>query len=347
MRRTGVGILCVVVACSVVGCGYKTSPRPATETVPAEIGLVAARAYPGRIVLTWDVPRTNTDGSELKDISGFRVYRNEEMIGDECVDCEHEKGTPTNIDFQHPVNAVIDEGVVTYTDESVTMGNVYSYSVTVYNLRGVESRPSEHVAVVFDEPPPPPDGLQAEPETDGVSLKWTTPRRLAGIRSYHVYRGDTGDVDAMKSIGRTKWAENYFLDKDVTQGKVYYYTVRSVKMNRGIPLESEPSEVIEGSLAPDRARPPENVSARSVRNGIRVEWDPVQIDSEEANYNLYRSKSRRMPSKLNAVPLTKPWYIDRDVTREETYRYAVTAFPKDKPDEESNRSASNAVKYGH
>ena len=76
MRLTGVGILVALVACLVVGCGYKTSPRPATEAIPSEVGLVTARVYPGRIVLSWDVPKTNTDGSDLKDISGFHVYRN-------------------------------------------------------------------------------------------------------------------------------------------------------------------------------------------------------------------------------------------------------------------------------
>ncbi len=346
MRHTGVGILLVLVACSFVGCGYKTSPRPSTEAVPSEVGLVTARAYPGRIVLTWDVPKFNTDGSDLKDISGFHVYRNEEIIGEECADCEHEKGVPINIDFQHPVNAVIDKGVTVFTDREVKVGNVYSYSVAVYSLKGIESRPSDEVTVVFDDPPPAPQDLRAETESGGMRLRWSSPARLAGIRSYHVYRGDTNDVNTMKSIGRTKWAENYFLDHDVKQGKSYYYGVRSVKMNRGIPLESELSSVVEASLGPDRADSPENVVARSVRNGIRIEWDPVDVDSGEAAYNVYRSRSRGVFLKLNVVPLTQPLYIDRQVRRDETYRYAVTAMPQDKPDRESNRSASNAVKYG-
>ncbi len=345
MRLTGVGILLVLVAFSVVGCGYKTNPRPSTEAVPSEVGLVHARAYPGRIVLTWDVPKTNTDGSALKDISGFRVYRHQEKIGEECADCKHEKGVPSNIDFQHPVDAEIDGGVVIYTDNSVTIGNVYSYSVTVYSLKGIESRPSEDVAVVFDESPPAPEGLQVEPESAGLRLKWTPPGRLSGIRSYHVYRGETDDVNTMKSIGRTKWAENYFLDEDVTHGKVYYYTIRSVKMNRGIPVESEPSTVVEASLAPDRVKSPEDVVATSTRNGIRVKWKPVRVDSGEVAYNVYRSKSRRMFLKVNSVPLTIPSYIDRQVNRGQTYRYAITAYPIDKPNQESNQSASYAVKY--
>ncbi|MFH1117041.1 MAG: hypothetical protein V1792_24250 [Pseudomonadota bacterium] len=313
--------------------------------MPAEVGLVTARAYPGRIVLTWEVPKFNTDGSDLTDISGFHVYRNEEKIGEECADCDREKGAPINVDFQHPVNAVIDKGVATFTDESVKIGNVYSYSVAVYSLKGMESRQSDEVAVVFDEPPPAPEDLRAEHESGGILLRWTSPGRLSGIRSYHVYRAETNDMNTMKSIGRTKWAENYFLDEDVTQGKTYYYCIRSVKMNRGIPLESEFSSVLEASLGPDRAGSPENVTAKSVRDGIRVEWKPVDVDSAEAVYNVYRSRSRGMFLKLNADPLTKPWYIDRQVTRDEGYRYAVTALPVDKPDRESNRSASNAVKY--
>lgn len=345
MRRPGVAITLIVVAGLAVGCGYKTSPRPATAAIPSEVGLVNAHAYPDRIVLSWSVPPSNTDGSPLKDISGFRVYRNEEKIGEECEDCEKETGVPTNIDFQNPSNASIEAGEVVYTDKAVHAGTTYSYSVGVYNLKGREGPLSEEVTVVFDDPPPPPDGLQAVANADGARLDWQSPGRLAGLRSYNVYRGTNADTHQMKSIGRTKWAETYFVDSDVKPDNVYYYAVRSVKMNRGIPLESGPSTVAEASMEPSRVQPPENVSAHSTESGIRVDWDPVTIDSEEVEYNVYRSKSRRMFMKLNNQPLDKPFYTDEDVRRGQTYRYAVTAFPKGKSNQESNRSASGAVRF--
>jgi fibronectin type 3 domain-containing protein len=316
LRRTGVAVSLIVLACWIAGCGHKTTPRPATEAIPSEVGLVNAHAYPDRIVLSWSVPTSNTDGSELKDISSFQVYRTKERIGEECEDCDHEKGDTVNIDFQKPVNAEIADGEVVYTDKMVTQGNIYSYSVQIVNLRGRESPRSQDVSVVFDVPPSPPDDLTAQFKAKAVHLEWIPPGRLGGLGSYNVYRSTTSGLDTMKSIGRTRHAENYFLDEDVIPGTTYYYAVRSVRMIRGVPLESGPSQVVSALVEPLHARPPENVYVSSTRDGIRVRWDAVEVDSGDAQYNIYRSKSRRMFLKLNSRPLERPEFIDRVVDRE-------------------------------
>ena len=120
----------------VTGCGYKTSPRPATATVPGEVGLVEAQGYPDKVTLKWHVPLSNADGSLLTDTSGFKVYRTAQKVGEECENCDEKKSIYANVDFQNPINAVIDKGEVLYTDKAVTPGNVYSYSVSTYNLKG-------------------------------------------------------------------------------------------------------------------------------------------------------------------------------------------------------------------
>lgn len=345
MRITRASIWVLFFSALVVGCGYKTNPRPSTATVPAEVGLVHAHAYPNRIVLKWDVPKTNVDGSALKDISGFKVYKTSEKVGEECEDCPEQKPVPINVDFQNPVNAVIAEGEVVFTDADVKLGNVYTYSVTVYNLKGREGRPSEDVAVVLDEPPPSPEELQGRVEKQGVRLDWKAPARPAGLRSYSIYRGAEPQVDKMKSVGRTKWAETYFVDETVEPQRTYYYDVRSLKMNRGVPFESEPSQIAKVVVPSLRVKSPENVAVTSTRTGIRVHWDPVSIEGSEARYNVYRSESTGVFIKLNPQPIANPGFEDRTVRRGYEYRYAVTAFPKETPEEESSRSASEAVKY--
>ena len=345
MRIARASIWILVIPALVVACGYKTNPRPSTATVPAEVGLVHAHAYPAKIVLRWDVPKTNVDGSPLKDISGFKVYKTTEKIGEECENCPEQKAVPINVDFQHPVNAVIAEGEVVFTDPDVKLGDVYTYSVTVYNLKGREGHPSEDVTVVFDEPPPEPKEPQATVEKRGIRLEWTAPVRPAGLRSYSIFRGTEPQVEKMKSVGRTKWAETYFVDETVEPHTTYYYVVRSLKMNRGVPFDSEPSPVVKVVVPSLRVKSPENVTVASTRGGIRVYWDRVNIEGSETLYNVYRSESRGVFIKLNSEPIVSPGYVDKTVRRGYTYRYAVTAFPKETPEEESSRSASEAVRY--
>jgi len=334
-----------MVFCLLFGCGYKTRPRPITATIPGEIGLPDAHAYPDKIVLRWNVPATNADGSPSTDISGFKVWRLTQKIGEQCENCEDKKTLHANVDFQNPSNAIIEKGEVIYTDPAVTPGNIYSYSVSEYNLKGREGQRSEDVTVAMEEPPPLPDSLTADFNSLGVLLKWESPPRLSGIRNYRIYRSDTDSDKDMKPIGSTRWAEREFLDKDVGKEKTYYYQVRSLKMARGIPIESAPSETVSIKIPTVRWQSPEDVDAKVTRNGIRVDWRIVKMEGHEARYNVYRSEAGKAITKMNAEPLRNPWFLDSKVTEGRTYRYAVTAFPQDKPEEESSKSASRACTF--
>jgi fibronectin type 3 domain-containing protein len=329
-----------------IGCGYKTSPRPATATIPGEVGLVEAQGYPDKVTLKWHVPASNADGSLLTDTSGFKVYRTAQKVGEECENCDEKKSIYANVDFQNPINAVIDKGEVLYTDKAVTPGNVYSYSVSTYNLKGREGRPSQDLTVVFDEAPGAPQGLRADVDVGGITLEWTTPARAAGVGGYRVYRGSTEKADEMKLISGTKRDETSFVDKDVEKEKAYYYIVRSLKMNRGVSLESEPSPLVKVFVPSVQWKPPENVTTGPpTPDGITIVWDRVIIPGEEVRYNIYRSEAGKMFEKINPEPLRNSKFDDRNVRKGVTYRYAVTSFPEGKPADESRRAASEAVKF--
>lgn len=345
MRTEGAFTLVVIATAVAVGCGFKTNPRPASATIPGEVGVVSAQAYPQRIVLTWDVPTTNIDGSLLKDLSGFKVYRSVQQIGEECDNCEHTENVYANVDIQNPPNAVINQNEVVYTDKGVKQGTIYHYIVTSYNLRGRESLRSQVVTVVFDEPPPPPTEVQASADARGIVLRWEQPARLSGIRSYRIYRGTTSDVAEMKSVGHTRWAETYFVDRDVEEGKTYFYTVRSIKINRGIFFESSPSAVVTETRSKVDLEPPEQVNTASTKEGIRVYWNPAGSRDAETRYNVYRSDSGRIFNRINEEPLRNAWFMDKGVVRGKKYTYGVTAFAEGKPGNESRRTVSDTVEY--
>lgn len=336
----------MVVICVLVGCGYKTRPRPATQTVPGEIGLLDGRAYPDRVVLRWDVPSSNTDGSALGDISGFKVYRLTQEAGEECVNCEDKKALYANVDFAKPSNAVIEKGEVIYTDNKVSPGHTYTYSVSCYNLQGKEGPPSQDISVVFEEPLPAPENVRVEYDSRGVVLRWDPPSRPAGIRAYRIYRGESDRLDELKPIGGTKWAETSYVDNTVEKGKTYYYQVRSIRMSREIPMESLQSPMVSANLSAARWPPPEEVKATPAGpRAISVIWEPVKLEGYETRYNVYRSESGQPFEKINTEPIRGSRMLDRKITKGKSYRYAVTAFPSTKPDEESSRSASESVTF--
>lgn len=345
MRKARAGLCILIVSCFIAGCGYKTTPRPATATVPGEVGLIDVRAYADRVVLKWSVPPSNADGSALQDLSGFKVYRFTQAVGEECDNCEERKTLHANVDFQNPSSAVISKGEVAYTDKDVSPGQVYSYWVSAYNLRGREGRLSQVVQVGFGEPPAPPEHLRARVEANGIVVDWDVPAQEEGISGYRIYRGTTDNIDEMKLKGGARAGETSFLDKDVEKDKPYFYQVRSFKMQRGISQESRPSSTVKAVLPAVQLQPPENVRAVAARGGIRIGWEPVKIEKEETRYNIYRSEGQKVSEKINEQPLVNPSYFDSTVRKGRKYRYAVTVFPNGKPEYESRRSASEDITY--
>jgi fibronectin type 3 domain-containing protein len=297
------------------------------------------------VVLKWQIPQTNVDGSPLTDISGFKVYRTGQKAGEECENCEEKKTMHANVDYQNPTNAVIANGEATYTDMDVAPGNTYFYSVSTYNLKGREGRFSDNKTVPMDEPPPAPDGLRATAEAGAVKLEWTSPPQGAGIKGYRIYRGTSTNIAEMKPVGDTKAADTKFVDNDVEKEKNYYYVVRSFKMNQLVPFESGPSPIARVSVSLTAQHPPENVRADVKRDGIRIYWDEVKSPNQEIRYNVYRQESGRAYKKINPDPIRTPWFIDRQVLKGKTYRYTVASFLEGKPGEESSRTASTAVEY--
>lgn len=345
MNRRHGGLLIAMLACCLAGCGYKTSPHPAAASVPGECSLIDVYAYPGRIVLRWAVPSSNVDGSALKDVSGFKVFRLVQKEGEGCENCEEKKTLYANVDYQNPVNAQISGGEVVYTDTGVSTGNVYTYWIEAYNLRGRDGRLSDEIPVTLDEFPDPPTDLRARPDAKGIVLEWEPPGRSENVRTYRVFRGTTDKAADMKAVGGTSSGSTTFMDREAEAEKPYYYTVRSLRVTRGVSLASLPATPVRAILPAVLWQPPEKVDVAWTRQGIRICWDKVKIENQETRYNIYRSEGSKMFEKLNQDGLSNLCHLDSRVIKGRSYRYAVTAFPKGKPEDESARSASEEIKF--
>lgn len=334
----GLALCHCVIACLLTACGHRTSPRPVSISVPAPIELVGAYAFPKRIVLRWGVPRLNADGSPLKNLSGFKVYRISAPLDEDCEDCA-KRILHSYVDFQNPASAKIVNGVVVYKDNRVETGHIYIYEIAAQNIAGRESELSQPVEVVFKEPPPAPVGVIAIGGESEVRLEWDSPERPSGIRGYRIYRGKADDPWEMELTGQTRWAENLYTDTDVRQGATYYYSVRSYKMVKGIPLQSAASDAVFARVSGRAVSAPPQPHAVNHEQGITVFWRPVKEPGHEIRYNIYRAEAGQGFERINSTPVDKPNFEDSNLKKGVRYRYRVTAFPKGEPGSESRYSA--------
>ncbi|MFQ5928190.1 MAG: fibronectin type III domain-containing protein [Acidobacteriota bacterium] len=172
-----------------------------------------------RIIVRWDPPTENIDGSRPVHLVGY------------LVNSKHFVSNPE------------------YTDLEFQFGEVQSYQVQSVTHRAdplIFSEFSDTLKVVpRDEfPPSVPQNITALDLEGKVRILWDT-NKEADLRGYFVYRGtDPNQLEKSSQLVRI----NIYQDESVTSGKTYYYQVSAVDKagNESPKSETVSISIIEG-----------------------------------------------------------------------------------------------------
>jgi hypothetical protein len=160
-------------------------------------------------------------------------------------------------------------------------------------------------------------------------IYWENPDENNSIRIYRSeVQDDLGDVLANKIVGETNYQ-----DANLTDGNIYYYTVRAVGQNDN---ESENTTQISG--IPTDIFPPESPTGVAIKDlltgdEVEISWT-IPTDSDFDYVRIYRSDEE---GELGALILDKEVseskYVDDSLEAGITYYYTLTAV-----DETGNES---------
>jgi hypothetical protein len=103
----------LISATALFGCGGGVSTTGQQENSTPGTGTVT-----GAATLTWAAPTTNTDGSPLTDLAGYKVHY----------------GTTLGV-----YTAIVVGDIQTYRIDGLTKGQTYYFTVTAYDTKGIES----------------------------------------------------------------------------------------------------------------------------------------------------------------------------------------------------------------
>lgn len=184
------------------------------------------------IIIRWDPPKTNIDGSTPVNLLGYNVYRTTASQPETSQSPLNPKPITTN----------------EYQDRSFRFGEKYSYVVRSVSLgtlgKPVESLNSNSVdaAPVDIYPPSPPDKVSVGAAPGRLSVFWPA-NPEPDIAGYLVYRSTDPDLpkDRWTLLTRELSTRTTFTDENVDPGKTYFYYVLAVD-NAG--NKSQPSEVV-------------------------------------------------------------------------------------------------------
>jgi hypothetical protein len=342
-------ILCIA---GFLGCGKKGDPSAPISITPEKIKDLTANPKGRAITLSWGIPQKNTDGSQLLDLKGFKIYRSKTDFEDECLECPKRFSLLYDIDYKTYMMNKPQVTKIEYSDRDLRFKNIYSYRVVSYNSANQLSPRSNAQEVFWDLPSLPPRRLQAELREKSVILSWEEPTALEdgssleGLVGYNLYRrvpDETYPIDPLNSkLINTLTCR----DKGIEMDKDYFYTVRAVRKIREIFLESEGCEEVTINTT-DRTSPvaPTGVIAIPTKMGIILKWSENK-ESDLRGYNLYRKAEGEANFKrLNTTFLTRSGYLDRLVIIKKSYTYTVTAIDDATLANESEPSEGVTILY--
>ncbi|MFA5423387.1 MAG: carbohydrate binding domain-containing protein [Phycisphaerae bacterium] len=174
----------------------------------------------------------------------------------------------------------------------------------------------------YYEPPQPPTGLTATPQSERVLLDWND-NIEEDFAGYNLYRSITSGSGYVKLNDQLITDSNY-IDDNVVPGVTYYYVVTALDI-----ISNESDFSVEAPAdAFDTTAPsaPAGLVASPATATVLLDWDD---NSEEdlAGYNVYRSTTSGSGyEKINPSLLTDSTYTDNSVINETIYYYVVTAL---------------------
>ena len=142
MKHAWLLVLMLVVSGS--ACGKKGDPRAPELVTPKLITNLAARPAADSVALTWNRPTEYVDGSELKDLASFVIFRKE--ISQSCLDCPvpYRQLTTVNVEDREKFVRLKQ---YRFDDREVRANTIYRYRVSSQLFDGSLSGPSNEVEI--------------------------------------------------------------------------------------------------------------------------------------------------------------------------------------------------------
>ena len=219
---------------------------------------------------------------------------------------EHEKVTEENAVYYASLTGfsidcfiicVVNENTKIYAPKN-SVGHNYC------KMFGVDYRSSQAIT---------PKLLSAKQTETGVEINWSFSSDADG---YYIYRKNkSGDYEKIATIKDKD--TTIYTDKSAYSSYKNTYTVKAYNAN-GV------SRYFTKGISTYYIATPKLSSAGNHYSGVKVSWKKV---STATNYNVYRKEEGATSwEHIGVVNKSKLYYIDKDVTNLENYKYTVRAY---------------------
>ncbi len=221
----------------------------------------------------------------------------------------------------------VDGETNSYTDrENLKDGKTYYYKIASKSRHGSIGEQSTAVMAKTKERPLPPGKINAvSGMTRMVKVQWD--RHIdPDVTGYIVYRSEK-ESGPFTKIGKTEKTE--FLDKELSDGKTYYYTVSSYYYVRDMEVLGSTSKPVYAETKP-RPETPSGVSAESgLARKVNLKWNKNE-EKDIVEYWVYKGLEGRLDnSPLIKIKANLNTFTDTGLKDNTKYSYAIKAVDAD------------------
>lgn len=238
-------ILAILFLAPLAGCGVKGPVQPLAQPAPSAPSEITLHQQGDALLLSWSLPRSNQDGSELTDLAGFRVYRQSFDPVEDCPECRDNAPLWKLVELDYLGHAQRRNGRLFLLDSDLEAGLGYSYKVVPFNRWGQDGQSTEKRQTLAV-PPPAPAAPKAERQNSGLLLSWQTAEMPEGMEllGYQIYRRRPGRAFSAAPRNEELLEQPQFTDSGFETDRSYVYAVRTVARQAGQVLESALSETL-------------------------------------------------------------------------------------------------------
>lgn len=312
MKKKYILIFSIVFVLLFSACGKKAPPRPLALPLAGGINDLSGEVKDGVLFLSFTVPQKNKDGSEIKDLGGFRVFKS-------CGTCSGTFEPFKNISLEETKGYTIERGRLYVYDDDVMNGFEYAYRVYPYTKKGTRGDTSNTFTIRWENPPEAPKDVIVSADDGIVELKW--PKEEGYL--YNVYRYN-GAIYPLFALNQTRQAASSFMDAGLTNNTQYTYEVRKVREIGGVFREGQGTKVKATPIDKSPPRQPEMVKAVKKGNLVSVTWKE-NVEKDFAGYNIYRVIGGTK-EKINKGLIKENSFLDQKISNERFVSYFVTAL---------------------
>lgn len=282
-----------------ISCGKKGDPRPTGLSMPGGINDLSGEVKDGALFLSFSIPSRNTDGSEVKDLGGYKVFK-------ACGSCLGGFEPFKDLNLDEKKGYTLHEGKVYLYDDDLVNGFQYGYKVYPYTKKGTRGDASNTFTIKWQKTPGPVKDVSVIENDEKVELSW---QKEEGI-SYNVYRYDN-DIYPLFPLNKSPLTTPYFLDSGLENTKKYTYEVRKLQIKDGVRWEGDGVKLT--ATPKDRTPPSAPVDMKAGKEGsnVLVTWKQ-SIEKDFAGYSVFRIISGKA-EKLNKELLKESMYLDEAV----------------------------------